>query len=86
MEIKLKELKGKIYNGALLNYRLFQMFDACVNVDSLPLLWETKNNGDWANIGDNKFDDYYVQELQTNKENTLDILISRNPGIRGDSK
>lgn len=36
-----------------------------------------KKTGDWRNIGDNKYDEYYIQEFQTNEQNTLDILISK---------
>lgn len=75
--IKLKDFKNKIYNAGLLNYRLFHMIDGHVNVKQLPLLWETKKTGDWRNIGDNKYDEYYIQEFQTNEQNTLDILISK---------
>ena len=85
MDFKLKDLKEKIWHAHMLNYRVFNLIDGCVNVDSLPLLWEVKYNGDWANIGGNKYDDYYVQELQTNVPNTLDILISKNPGVHGDA-
>lgn len=81
--IKLKEFKKLIWNANLLNYRLFNLCDGIVNVDFLPLLWEIKKSWDWIHIGGTK---YYVQELQTNIPNTLDILISRNPDAMGDSK
>ena len=86
MNIKLKDFKGLVWNASLLDYRLFNLVDGGVNGDALPLLWETKNPGDWADIGGNKYDDYYVQEIQTNKRNTLDILISKNPGVNGDTR
>ena len=86
MEIKLKDLKGLIWHASMLKYRLFQLVDGGVNVDSLPLLWESKNLGDWADIGGKKYDDYFVQELQTNIPNTLDILISKMTGVLGDKK
>ncbi|MDD7715630.1 MAG: hypothetical protein PUJ84_07005 [Mollicutes bacterium] len=86
MNIKLKEFKGLVWNAGLLDYRLFHLVNGSVNVNSLPLLWETNKPGDWADIGGCKYDDYYVQEIQTNKLNTLDILISKNPGINGDAR
>ena len=86
MDFKLKDLKGKVWHAHMLNYRVFNLVDGCVNVDSLPLLWESNGKGDWANIGGDKYDDYYVQELQTNIPNTLDILISKDPGAQGDSR
>lgn len=84
MDIKLKDLKGLIWHASMLNYRLFNLVDGRVDVESLPLLWESKNLGDWADIGEKKYDNYFVQEIQTNKANTLDILISKNPGVQGD--
>ena len=84
MDITLKDFKGLIWNASLLNYRLFNLVDGCVNIDRLSLLWETKKRGDWTDIGEKEYDDYYVQEIQTNIPNTLDILISKVPGIIGD--
>ena len=84
MNIKLKDLKALIYHAGMLHYRLFNLVDGCVNVDSLPLLWESEKTGDWLDIGGNKYDNYFVQEIQTNKANTLDILISSIPGVQGD--
>lgn len=76
-EIRLIDLKHLIWHGGMLAYRLFDMVDNCVTVDSLPLLWETPSKGEWAEIGGKKFDEYFVQEIQTNKKNTLDIIISK---------
>ena len=84
ISIKLKDFKNLVWNASLLQYRLFNLVDGCVNVDRLPLLWETKKRGDWADIGGKKYDDYYVQEIQTNEPNTLDLLISKDPGVYGD--
>lgn len=84
MIIKLKEFKELIWNASLLNYRLFHLKNCVVNVSNLEMLWESKNLGDWANIGGKKYDDYYVQEIQTNIPNTIDILISKTSDYKGD--
>lgn len=86
MDIKLKDLKKLIWKASLLNYRIFNLINGCVNVERLPLLWESKGVGDWADIGGKKFDNYYVQELQTNIPNNLDILISKVPDVYGDKE
>lgn len=84
MDIKLKDLKELLYKAGLLNFRLFNLVDGHVEVEKMPLLWESKNPEDWFDIGGKKYDDYFVQEIQTNIPNTVDIIISKNSGILGD--
>jgi len=45
MNIKLKDLKSLMWHAGMLGYRLFHLIDGNVNVEALPLLWETPANG-----------------------------------------